>query len=55
MFDDVSRRVRDIPGVQDLSFAFTIPMGYIRVSDRVEAEGNRSTSEVLRLIVHGRS
>jgi predicted permease len=39
VFDDLSRRVRAIPGVQDLSFAFTIPMGYIRVGGRLEAEG----------------
>jgi predicted permease len=38
-FEEVDRRVRSIPGVQDLSFAFTIPMGYIRVSNGVEAEG----------------
>jgi putative ABC transport system permease protein len=39
LFDDVSRRVGDVPGVQGLSFAFTIPMGYIRASDALEAEG----------------
>ena len=44
VFDDVSRRVRAIPGVQDLSFAFTIPMGYIRVTDRVEAEGQPASN-----------
>ncbi len=38
-FDEVSRRVRAIPGVQHVSFAFTIPMGYIRVGNAVEAEG----------------
>ena len=38
-FEEVSRRVRTIPGVQDMSFAFTIPMGYIRVRNAVEAEG----------------
>ena len=38
-FEEVDRRVRTIPGVQDMSFAFTIPMGYIRVSNAVEAEG----------------
>jgi predicted permease len=38
-FDDVDRSARSIPGVEDLSFAFTIPMGYIRVSDAIEAEG----------------
>jgi predicted permease len=39
-FDDVDRRVRAIPGVWNVSFAFTIPMGYIRVNHPVEAEGN---------------
>jgi putative ABC transport system permease protein len=38
-FEQIDRRVRTIPGVQDTSFAFTIPMGYIRVSNAVEAEG----------------
>ena len=38
-FDEVERRVRSIPGVQNVSFAFTIPMGYIRVSTAIEAEG----------------
>ena len=38
-FNEVERRVRSIPGVQYVSFAFTIPMGYIRVSNPVEAEG----------------
>jgi predicted permease len=38
-FDDVERRVRSIPDVQDLSFAFTIPMGYVQVINTVEAEG----------------
>ena len=38
-FEEVERRVRTTPGVEDTSFAFTIPMGYIRVSSAVEAEG----------------
>jgi predicted permease len=38
-FKEVDRRVRTIPGVQGMSFAFTIPMGYIRVGSAVEAEG----------------
>ena len=38
-FDAVERRVRSIPGVQYLGFAFTIPMGYVRVTESVEAEG----------------
>jgi predicted permease len=43
-FERVARRVRTIPGVEDLSFAFTIPMGYIRVSNAVEAEGQSAES-----------
>jgi len=38
-FDELDRRVRSIPGVQHLSFAFTIPMGYLRVGGALEAEG----------------
>jgi len=38
-FDEVDRRVRSIPGVQNVSFAFTIPMGYVRVSAAIGAEG----------------
>ena len=38
-FDEVDRRVRSISGVQNVSFAFTIPMGYVRVSTALEAEG----------------
>jgi predicted permease len=38
-FEEVDRRVRTVPGVQSASFAFTIPMGYIRVNNAVEAEG----------------
>jgi predicted permease len=38
-FEEVDRRVRSIPGVERASFAFTIPMGYIRVKQAIEAEG----------------
>jgi predicted permease len=38
-FDAVERLVRSIPGVQQLAFAFTIPMGYVRVTETVAAEG----------------
>ncbi len=31
--------VRSIPGVQNVSFAFTIPMGYVRVGDRSPGRG----------------
>jgi predicted permease len=38
-FAEVEQRVRSIPGVQYASFAFTIPMGYIRAGSALEAEG----------------
>jgi predicted permease len=38
-FEDVERNVRSVPGVERLSFAFTIPMGYIRVGSAIEAGG----------------
>ena len=41
-FDDVERRVLALPGVETASFAFTLPMGYIRVSQTVEADGTAS-------------
>jgi predicted permease len=44
-FQEIDRRVRTIPGVQGMSFAFTIPMGYIRVSNLVEAEGQPVDSD----------
>ena len=44
-FDEVDRRIRSIAGVQNVSFAFTIPMGYVRVSTAVEAEGQPVDSD----------
>ena len=38
-FDDVERRTRSIPGVHNVSFAFTIPMGYIRGEHRRRGRG----------------
>jgi predicted permease len=38
-FDELDRRIRSIPGVRNVSFAFTIPMGYVRMSTAIEAEG----------------
>ncbi len=38
-FERVEHEVRAIPGVGHLSFAFTIPMGYIRLSAAIEPEG----------------
>jgi len=39
LFDEIDRRVRRLPGVDDLSYACTVPMGYVRLSTRVAAEG----------------
>jgi predicted permease len=36
-FAEVERRVRSIPGVERASYAFTVPMGYVRVGRDVEA------------------
>jgi predicted permease len=38
-FEDVERRVRATAGVQDASFAFTVPMGYVSTGHVVEGEG----------------
>ncbi len=48
LFDEIERRVRSIPGVEHVSFAFTVPMGYIRLADGVEAErqSNGTTGRV---------
>jgi macrolide transport system ATP-binding/permease protein len=45
LFDEIDRRVRSLPGVENASFAFTIPMGYIRVRSAVEAEGQSVDSD----------
>jgi predicted permease len=37
-FDDVERRVRQVPGVDDVSYAFTVPMGYVRATALVDPE-----------------
>jgi predicted permease len=44
-FDDVERRARAIPGVDDLSYAFTVPMGYVTVRDRLYAEGHSTAGD----------
>ena len=43
LFDDIERRVRGIPGVEDVSFAFTIPMGYVSVLHTLHVEGGTTT------------
>ena len=38
-FDQVQRRVARIGGVADLAFAFSVPMGYLRVNSWLDVEG----------------
>jgi putative ABC transport system permease protein len=38
-FDEVERRVRNLAGVERVAFAFSVPMGYVRLSSRLDAEG----------------
>jgi predicted permease len=38
-FDEVRRRVARIRGVEDLDFAFSVPMGYVRLSSPLDVEG----------------
>jgi predicted permease len=39
LFDDVERRVRRLAGVEDVGFAFSVPMGYVNTGSRLDAEG----------------
>jgi predicted permease len=38
-FDEVERRVRNLAGIKAVAFAFSVPMGYVGLSSRLEAEG----------------
>ncbi len=48
-FDEVRRRVRNLPGVEKAAFAFSVPMGYVRSSGRLTAEG-QSVSPAERVV-----
>jgi predicted permease len=39
LFDEVERRVRRLPGVDDLSYACTVPIGYVRLFEQVGPQG----------------
>jgi len=39
LFEDIERRVGTLPGVEDLSFAFSIPLGYVSTSQAIDVEG----------------
>ena len=38
-FNRLEERVRALPGVDDVAFAYNVPLGYVRISERVEAAG----------------
>jgi predicted permease len=38
-FDEVERRVRNVQGVENTVFASSVPMGYVRTSGRLTAQG----------------
>ena len=38
-FDEIERRVRNLAGVQQVAFAFSVPMGYVRLNSRLDVEG----------------
>src|SRR6516225_1899622 len=48
-FDEVERRVRNVRGVENAAFAFSVPMGYVRSSGRLTAEG-QSVSPAERVV-----
>jgi predicted permease len=43
-FDEVQHRVARIAGVEDLAFAFSVPMGYVSSGGRLQAEGRPTAS-----------
>jgi predicted permease len=45
-FDQLERRVRDLPAVNDVAFAANVPLGYIRMSEFIDVEGQpRATGQ----------
>jgi predicted permease len=49
-FRDVEARVRALPGVDSVSYAFSVPFGYYNTSEFVEAEGRPVPSDQRRPI-----
>jgi putative ABC transport system permease protein len=39
LFDEVQRRVGRLGRVEDLAFAFSVPMGYVQLSSRLDVQG----------------
>jgi predicted permease len=44
LFDEVERRVRHLAGVERVAFAFSLPMGYVRLSSGLDTEGRPANS-----------
>ncbi|MGB7622480.1 MAG: ABC transporter permease [Terriglobia bacterium] len=43
-FHDIEERLHAVPGIEDFSFAFTIPMGYVSTTHAVDIEGHSSSA-----------
>ncbi|MBZ5536593.1 MAG: ABC transporter permease [Acidobacteriia bacterium] len=41
-FRDIEERLHAVPGIEDLSFSFTIPMGYVSTTHAIDIEGQSS-------------
>jgi predicted permease len=48
-FDEVERRVRELGGVEQVAFAFSVPMGYVRLSSRLDVQ-SRPVNPAERII-----
>ncbi len=48
-FQDIEQRVHAVPGVADLSFSFTIPMGYVYTSQTIDIAGQPTRAHDLPL------
>ena len=45
LLDEIERRVRRLPGVDDVSYACTVPIGYVRLTGRVAPSGSSGGSD----------
>ena len=45
-FDELERRVRDLPAVNDVAFAENVPLGYVQIAEFIDVEGQpRATGQ----------
>jgi putative ABC transport system permease protein len=45
LFDEIERRARRMPAVEDLSYAMTVPLGYVRLTARVAPAGTSARAD----------